>query len=185
MALDLITSWQIDGEIMETVTDFIFLGSKIIADGDCNHEIKRHLLFGRKALTNLDSVLKRRDITLPTKVYIVKAMVFLVVMYGCESGTIKKAEWTKCRSCLCVCMCVCVCCGVSHLVVSDSATLWTVVCQAFLSMGFPRQEYWSGGPFPPPGDLPNPGTEPVSSVSPALQADSLHTRPSGKPSSCL
>ena len=92
MALDLITSWQIDGEIMETVTDFIFLGSKIIADGDCNHEIKRHLLFGRKALTNLDSILKRRDITLPTKVYIVKAMVFLVVMYGCESGTIKKAE---------------------------------------------------------------------------------------------
>ena len=87
-----ITSWQIDGEIMETVTDFIFLGSKIIADGDCNHEIKRHLLFGRKALTNLDSILKRRDITLPTKVYIVKAMVFLVVMYGCESGTIKKAE---------------------------------------------------------------------------------------------
>ena len=92
MALDLITSWQIEGEIMETVTDFIFLGSKIIADGDCNHEIKRHLLFGRKALTNLDSILKRRDITLPTKVYIVKAMVFLVVMYGCESGTIKKAE---------------------------------------------------------------------------------------------
>ena len=92
MALDLITSWQIDGEIMETVTDFIFLGSKIIADGDCNHEIKRHLLFGRKALTNLDSILKRRDIALPTKVYIVKAMVFLVVMYGCESGTIKKAE---------------------------------------------------------------------------------------------
>ena len=92
MALDLITSWQIDGEIMETVTDFIFLGSKIIADGDCNHEIKRHLLFGRKALTNLDSILKSRDITLPTKVYIVKAMVFLVVMYGCESGTIKKAE---------------------------------------------------------------------------------------------
>ena len=85
MALDLITSWQIDGEIMETVTDFIFLGSKIIADGDCNHEIKRHLLFGRKALTNLDSILKRRDITLPTKVYIVKAMVFPVVMFRCES----------------------------------------------------------------------------------------------------
>ena len=80
MALDLITSWQIDGEIMETVTDFIFLGSKIIADGDCNHEIKRHLLFGRKALTNLDSILKRRDITLPTKVYIVKAMIFPVIV---------------------------------------------------------------------------------------------------------
>ena len=92
MALDLITSWQIDGEIMETVTDFIFLGSKIIADGDCNHEIKRHLLFGRKALTNLDSILKSRDITLPTKVCLVKAMVFPVVMYGCESSSIRKAE---------------------------------------------------------------------------------------------
>jgi len=91
MALDLITSWQIDGEIMETVTDFILLGSKIIADGDCNHEIKRHLLFGRKALTNLDSILKRRDITLPTKVCIVKAMVFLVVMYGCESWDYKES----------------------------------------------------------------------------------------------
>ena len=91
MALDLITSWQIEGEIMETVTDFIFLGSKIIADGDCNHEIKRHLLFGRKALTNLDSILKRRDITLPTKVCIVKAMVFLVVMYGCESWDYKES----------------------------------------------------------------------------------------------
>ena len=109
MASSPITSCLIDGQTMETVTDFIFLGSKIIADGDCNHEIKRHLLFGRKALTNLDSILKRRDIALPTKVYIVKAMVFLVVMYGCESGTIKKAEWTKCRSCLCVCMCVYVC----------------------------------------------------------------------------
>ena len=77
---------------METVTDFIFLGSKIIADGDCHHEIKRHLLLGRKAMTNLDSILKSRDITLPTKVYLVKAMVFPVVMYGCESWTIKKAE---------------------------------------------------------------------------------------------
>ena len=92
MALDLITSWQIDGEIMETVTDFIFLGSKITADGDCNHEIKRHLLLGRKAMTNLDSILKRRDITLPIKVHLVKAIVFSVVMYGCESWTIKKAE---------------------------------------------------------------------------------------------
>ena len=79
-----ITSWQIDGETMETVTDFIFLGSKIIADGNCSHEIKRHLLLGRKAMTNLDSVLKSRDITLPTKVHLVKAMIFPIVMYGCE-----------------------------------------------------------------------------------------------------
>ena len=84
MASRPITLWQIDGEIMKTVTDFIFLGSKITADGDCSHEIKRHLLLGRKAMTNLDSVLKSRDITLPTKVWIVKAMVFPVVMYGCE-----------------------------------------------------------------------------------------------------
>ena len=87
-----ITSWQIDGETMETVTDFIFLGSKITADGDCSHEIKRCLLLGRKAMANLDSILKSRDITLPTKVHLVKAMVFPVVMYGCESWTIKKAE---------------------------------------------------------------------------------------------
>ena len=87
-----ITSWQIDGE---TVADFIFLGSKITADGDCSHEIKRCLLLGRKVITNLDSTLKSRDITLPTKVYLVKAMVFPVVMYGCESWTIKKAECQK------------------------------------------------------------------------------------------
>ena len=87
-----ITSWQIDGETMEIVTDFIFLGSKITADADCSHEIKRCLLLGRKAVTNLDSILKSRDITLPTKVRLVKAMVFPVVMYGCESWTIKKAE---------------------------------------------------------------------------------------------
>ena len=87
-----ITSWQIDGETMETVADFTFLGSKITADGDCSHEIKRHLLLGRKAMTNLESILKSRDITLPTKVCIVKAMVFPVVMYGCESWTVKKAE---------------------------------------------------------------------------------------------
>ena len=87
-----ITSWQIDGETMETVTDFIFLGSKISADGDCSHEIKRHLLLGRKAMTNLNSILKSRDITLPKNVHLVKAMVFPVVMYGCESWTIKKAE---------------------------------------------------------------------------------------------
>ena len=89
MASGPITSWQIDGETMETVTDFIFLGSKITADGDCSHEIKRCLLLGRKAMTNLDSILKSRDITLPTKVYLVKAMVFPVVMYGCESAE----EW--------------------------------------------------------------------------------------------
>ena len=87
-----ITSWQIDGETMETETDFIFLGSKITADGDCSLEIKRCLLLGRKAMTNLDSILKSRDVTLPTKVHLVKAMVFPVVMYGCESWTIKKVE---------------------------------------------------------------------------------------------
>ena len=87
-----ITSWQVDGETMETVTDFIFLGSKITAVGDCSHEIKRRLLLGRKAMMNLVSILKSRDITLPTKVHLVKAIVFPVVMYGCESWTIKKAE---------------------------------------------------------------------------------------------
>ena len=92
MASGPITSWQIDGETMETVTDFIFLGSKITADGDCSHEIKRRLLLGRKAMINLDSIFKRRDITLPTKVRLVKAMVFPVIMYGCESWIIKKAE---------------------------------------------------------------------------------------------
>ena len=92
MASGPITSWQIDGKTMEIVTDFIFLGSKITADGDCSHEIKRHLLLGRKDMTNLHSILKSRDITLPTKVHVVKAMVFPVVMYGCESWTIKKAE---------------------------------------------------------------------------------------------
>ena len=92
MASGPITSWEIDGETVETVADFIFLGSKITADGDCRHEIKRHLLLGRKVMTNLDSILKSRDITLPTKVCLVKAMVFPVVMYGCESWTIKKAE---------------------------------------------------------------------------------------------
>ena len=95
MASSHITSWQIDGETMETVTDFIFLGSKITADGDYSHEIKRHLLLGRKAMTNLDSTLKSRDITLPTKVRLVKAMVFPVVMYACESWTIKKAEYQR------------------------------------------------------------------------------------------
>ena len=92
MASSPITSWQIDGETVETVSDFIFFGSKITADGDCSHEIKRRLLLGRKAMTNLGSILESRDITLPTKVHIVKVMVFSVVMYGCESWTIKKAE---------------------------------------------------------------------------------------------
>ena len=92
MASGPITSWQIHGETVETVGDFIFLGSKITADGDCSHEIKRHLLLGRKVMTNLDSILKNRDITLPTKVRLVKAMVFPVVIYGCESWTVKKAD---------------------------------------------------------------------------------------------
>ena len=92
MASDPITSWQIDGGTVEIVAHFIFLGSKISADGDCSHEIKRHLLFGRKVKTNLDSILKSRDITLPTNVRLVKVMVFLVVMYGCESWTVRKAE---------------------------------------------------------------------------------------------
>ena len=92
MALSSITSWQIDAETMETVTDFIFLGSKTTADGDCTHEIKRHLLLGRKVMANLDSILKSRDITILTKVHLVRAMVFLVVMYGCESWNVKKAE---------------------------------------------------------------------------------------------
>ena len=91
MASSPITSWEIEGEKMQTVRDFVFLDSKITADGDCNHEIKRCLFLGRKAMTNLDGILKSRDITLPTKVHLVKAMVFLVVMYGCESRSIKKA----------------------------------------------------------------------------------------------
>ena len=92
MASSPITSWEVDGETVETVSDFIFWGSKITADGDCSHEIKRCLLLGRKVMTNLDSIFKSRDITLPTKVHLVKAMVFPVVMYGCESWTMKKAE---------------------------------------------------------------------------------------------
>ena len=92
MASSYITSWQIEGETMETVTDFIFLGSKITANGDCSHEVKRHLLLGRKVMTNLDSIFKSRDTTLPTKVRLVNAMVFLVVMLGCDGWTVKKAE---------------------------------------------------------------------------------------------
>ena len=92
MASGPITSWEIDGETVETLSDFFFLGSKITADGDCSHDIKRRLLLGRKVMTNLDSIFKSRDITLPTKVHLVKSMVFPVVMYGCESWTIKKTE---------------------------------------------------------------------------------------------
>ena len=95
MASGPITTWEIDGETVETVSDFIVLGSKITVDGDCSHEIKRHLLLGRKGMTKLDSILKSRDITLPTKFYLVKAMVFPVVMHGCESWTVKKAECQK------------------------------------------------------------------------------------------
>ena len=95
MASGPIPSWEIDGETVQTVSDFIFLGSKITANGNCSHEIKRRLLLGRKVMTNLDSIFKSRDITLPTKVCLVKAMVFLAVMYGCESWTIKKAERCK------------------------------------------------------------------------------------------
>ena len=95
MASSPITSWQMDGETMETVTDVIYLGSKITADGDCSHEIKRCLLLGRKVMTNLDSILKSRDITLPTKVHLIKAMIFPVVMYGCESWTIKKVVCSR------------------------------------------------------------------------------------------
>ena len=92
MASGPITSWEIDGETVETVSEFIFLGSKITADGDCSHEIKRRLLLGRKVMTNLDSILKSRDITLPTKIHLVKGIVFPVVMYGCESWTVEKVE---------------------------------------------------------------------------------------------
>ena len=128
MASGPITWWQIDGE---TVTDFILGGSKITADGDCSHEIKRCLLFGKKATTNLDSVFKSRDITLPTKVRLAKVMVFPVVMYGCESWTIKRVEHWRIDAFE-------LCCW----------PLWIVACQAPLSMGFPRQDYWTGLPFP-------------------------------------
>ena len=119
---------------MEVVTDFIFLGSKITADNNCSYEIKRCLLLGRKAMTSLDSILKSRDITLLTKVYLVKAMLFPVVMYGCESWTIKKVVVVQ---------------SLSH--VQLFVTPWAIACQAPLSMGFPRQEHWSERPFPSPG----------------------------------
>ena len=127
MASGPITSWQIDGETMETVTDFTFLGSKITADGDCSHEIKRCLLLGRKVMTNLDSILKSRDISLSTKVHLVKAMVFPVVMYGCAAAAAKSLQ-----SCQILCDPI------------DSSP------PSSPALGFSRQEHWSGLPFPSP-----------------------------------
>ena len=140
-----ITSWQIDGQTVETVADFILGGSKITVDYDCSHEIKRCLLLWRKVMTNLDSILKSRDITLSAKVHLVKAMVFPVVMYGCDESEIA-------QSCLTLCD--------------------PMDCRppGSSSMGFSRQEYWSGLPFPSPGDLSDPGIE---LWSPALQANAL------------
>ena len=132
MASSLITSWQIGGGKVKTV-QISFLGPKINADGDWSHEIKSCLLLGRKVMTNLDNILINRGITLPTKVHIIKAMVFLVVMYGCESWTMKKAKKWKLLS-----------------RVRLLATPWTAAYQAPLSMGFSRQEYWSGVPLPSP-----------------------------------
>ena len=160
MASGPINSWQIDEETMETVRDFIFLGSQIAADGDCSHEIKRCLLLGRKAMTNLDSILKNRGIALPTKVRLVKAMVFPVVMFGCESWTIKESEVKS----------------VSHVQVF--ATPWTVPHQTPPSKEFSKQEYCSGLPFPSPEDPPDPVIKPRS---PALLADALPSESPGKP----
>ena len=129
-----ITSWQIDGETMEIVTDLIQGGSKITACGDCSHKIKRCLLLGRKAMTNLDSILKSRDITLSTKVHLVKAMAFPVVMYGCESWTIKKAAAPAASLQSCPTLCDPI----------DGSQ------PGFPSLGFSRQEHWSGLPFPSP-----------------------------------
>ena len=160
MASGPINSWQIDEETMETVRDFIFLGSQIAADGDCSHEIKRCLLLGRKAMTNLDSILKNRGIALPTKVRLVKAMVFPVVMFGCESWTIKESEVKS----------------VSHVQVF--ATPWTVPHQTPPSKELSKQEYCSGLPFPSPEDPPDPVIKPRS---PALLADALPSESPGKP----
>ena len=162
MASGLITSWEGDGETVETVSDFILGGSKITADDDCSHEIKRRLLLGRKVMTNLDSIFKSRDITLPTKVHLVKALVFPVVVYGCESWTIKKAEIESEVAQSCPPLCDPMDCNLL----------------GFSVMGFSRQEYCSGLPFPSPGDLPDPGFEPGS---PALEADALTSEPPGKP----
>ena len=147
MASGPITSWQLDGETVETMADFILGGSKATADGDCSHEIKRHLLLGRKVMTNLDSILNSRDITLLTKLCLVKAMLFPVVMCGCEKGG-SEDEVTQLFPTLC---------GPMDYEVSPS-------------MEFSRQEYWSGLPFPLSGDLPDPGIEPGS---PTLQADAF------------
>ena len=174
---------------METVTDFILGGSKITADGDCSYEIKRLLLLGRKAMTNIDSILKCRHVTLPAKVHLVKAMVFPVVMYECESWTIEKAEhrrtdafelwywrtllrvpWTARRSNQSILKEIGG--GLVAKLCPTLVTPWTVACQAPLSTGFSRQEFWSGLPFPFPGNLLDPGIEPCS---PALQVDSLLT----------
>ena len=138
LASDPITSWEIDGETVEIVSDFIIWGSKITADGDCSHEIKRCLLLGRKAMTNLDGILKSRDITLPTKVRLVKATVFPVVMYGCESWTVRKAERRRIDAFDLWCW--------RRLL----RVPWTAAFQVPPSMGFPRPEYWSGVPLPSP-----------------------------------
>ena len=130
------TSWEIDGETVETVSDFIFWGSKITADGDCSHEIKRRLLLGRKVMTNLDSIFKSRDITLPTKVRLVKAMVFPVVMYGCESWTVKKVAAAAAAKSLQSCPTLC-----NPIDGSPPGSPY---------LGFSRQEHWSGLPFPSP-----------------------------------
>ena len=147
MASSPITLWQIDGETMETVTGFIFLGFKITADGDCSHEIGRCLLLRRKAKTNLDSILKSRDITLPTKVRLVKAMVFSSSHVWMRVGLWRKLLLSLLSRFSSVWL---------------FATPWTVAYQPSPSMGFSRQEYWSGLPFPSPGGLPDPGIEPGS-----------------------
>ena len=154
---------------METVTDFIFLGSKITADAECSHEFKRRLLLGRKAMTNLDSILKSRNITLPTKVRLVKAMVFPVVMYGFESCTKEKAEHQRTDAFELWCWK-----SENCTVVSDSVISWTIACPAPLFKEFSRPKCWSVLRFPSPRDLPNLGIKPRS---PALQADSLPTEP--------
>ena len=154
---------------METVRDFILLGSKITADGDCSHEFKRRLLLGRKAMTNLDSILKSRNVTLPKKIRLVKAMVFPVVVYGCESWTKEKAEHQRIDAFELWCWK-----SENCTVVSDSVISWTIACPAPLFKEFSRPKYWSELPFPSPGDLPSLGIKPRS---PALQADSLTTEP--------
>ena len=139
------------------MSDFILEGSKITADGDCSHEIKRHLLLGRKVMTNLDSILKSRDTTLTAKVRLVKAMVFPVVMYGCESWTVKKAEHQRIDAFELLCYLLsCVPLYATHV------TPWTVAHQAPLFLEFSRQEYWNRLPFPSPGDLSDSGIKPRS-----------------------